>query len=391
MYDSNAIMRRVRSSSAVNLAFVGVALLALLALPRCSATGKIDGDAFLVNETSRPLRILSVFGHAGYSHFNVFSPLMEELARRGHHVTVLSHFPRSESAKAKEPLPTYRDISLKDPTIGIYKNVMDLKQNFNIFIILIMLRKMADAACKSALLHNTAVRQLIDSNERFDVMLTEGFNTNCFLGFVHRFDVPYLYLSSHQIMPWFNDELDNPENPSFMMTLFQGYNQPMNLVSRTSNVILSSLSRMLYEWYYRPRDQAIAYKAFGPDVPNLKKLGQRAQALLVNTHFSLFGNVPQLSNVVQIGGLHISSMLNGSLPRDIAEFLDNAPEGVLYFSLGSMIKLTTMSPDKMDVILNVIDSIPRKVLWKWESEQLPRQMSNVMTKKWLPQFDVLSK
>jgi glucuronosyltransferase len=376
-------------------AYSSTIILLIAVFLSCCPAGNDAEKITFVNATTSRLRILAVFGHPGKSHFDVFLPLLEELARRGHHVTVISHFPRTESAKAREPLPTYKDISLRNPDIGIYINVIDLQyikhSYYNLFINLFTLQHMANIACKSALLHNLAIKEFIKSNEQFDVMLTESFNTDCFLGFAYRFQVPYLRLSSHQIMPWANVDMGNVDNPSYMMTVFNGYDQPMNFFNRMSNTLSLLFSKLAYEYWFRPIDQAIANEAFGPDLPKLKTLVQESKALLLNTHFSLYGNRPQLLNVIEVSGLHIASKNLSSLPNDIAEFLDNAHDGVLYFNLGSMIKLSTMPAKKMDAILNVISSIPHKVIWKWENDQLPRAMSNVMARKWLPQFDVLSK
>ncbi|EFN66981.1 hypothetical protein EAG_15338 [Camponotus floridanus] len=69
-------------------------------------------ETMFVNATKSKLKILGIFGHLGKSHFDMFKPLLEELARRGHEVTVVSYFPRTDDAKAKEPLPNYKDINL---------------------------------------------------------------------------------------------------------------------------------------------------------------------------------------------------------------------------------------------------------------------------------------
>jgi len=156
------------------------------------------------------------------------------------------------------------------------------------------------------------------------------------------------------------------------------------------NALWLLVVKVMYEYWVRPIDQVIANEVFGPDLPKLKEIAQQSQALLVNTHSSIHGSRPHLPNVVEIGGLHIPSRIN-PLPKDIAEFLNNAHEGVLYFSFGSMIKMSSMPPEKLDAILNVIGSIPRKVIWKWETNKLPRKLDNVMVRKWLPQFDVMSK
>lgn len=355
----------------------------------CLATNK---DTF-VNTTRSPLKILGVFGHYGKSHFDVFKSLLEELARRGHHVTVISHFPRSESAKAKEPLPTYRDISILDPKHGVYVEVIDLNAITHNFVRvvneLLVLRIMADSACKAGLNH-PAVQEFVRSDETFDVVLTESFNTDCFLSIIHKFHVPYIGMSSHQIMPWINANLGNEDNPSYIPMSLLGPNKPMDLFNRMLNTLLLPFVKAAYHYWFRYKDQTIANQAFGQDLPKLENIAKKVQIVLLNTHNSLHGSVPFLPSVVEIGGMHIPSRTK-PLPKDIAEYLDNAHEGVLYFSLGSMIKMTTMPPEKLDAIFDVLGSIPQKVIWKWEDEVLPRKLDNVMTKKWLPQFDVLSK
>ncbi|XP_025156005.1 UDP-glucuronosyltransferase 2B20 isoform X2 [Harpegnathos saltator] len=362
----------------------------LIVFSLSSSSILVTNDTF-VNTTRLQLKILGVFGHYGKSHFDVFKPLLEELARRGHNVTVISYFARSESAKAKELLPTYKDIMLNSDDV-IYTNIIDLHMiRHNVIRVineLRLLRSMADVACKIGLNH-PAVKELLQSKKKFDLIITESFNTDCFLGFIHKFKTPYISLSSHQIMPWLNEDMGNEDNPNYIPLIFLGLAKPMDFFSRLLNRVTLSFVKAAYEFWFRFQDQCIANEVFGPDLPNLREIAKRTQALLVNTHSSLHSSVPLLPNIVEVGGLHIPSRTK-PLPKDVAEFLDNAHEGVLYFNLGSMIKMTTIPREKLDTILDVLGSIPRKVLWKWEEDVLPRRLNNVMFKKWLPQFDVLN-
>lgn len=345
-----------------------------------------------VNTMKTKIKILGVFGHTGKSHFDVFKPLLEELARRGHELTVISYFPRTDNAKAKEPLPNYKDVSLvtKD---GIFVNVIDLQQIkhgwFRPMQELYLLKTMADYACNAGL-RSSSVKKFLQSDEKFDLILTENFNTDCFLGFIHRFKAPYMALSSHQIMPWTNSDMANTDNPSYIPIVMLGLTKPLDFFSRIKNTLWLLVSKVIYEYYFRSVDQVVANEIFGPDLPKLKEIALQSQALLVNIHSSIHGSRPQLPNVIEIGGLHIPSRVN-PLPKDVAEFLDSAHEGVLYFNLGSMIKMSSMPQEKLNVILKVIGSIPRKVIWKWETDELPRKLDNVMARKWLPQFDIMSK
>ncbi|KAG5326428.1 UD2A3 glucuronosyltransferase, partial [Pseudoatta argentina] len=345
-----------------------------------------------VNTMKTKFKILGVFGHPGKSHFDVFKPLLEELARRGHELTVISYFPRTDNAKVKEPLPNYKDVSLVIPKDGIFVNVIDLQQInhgcFRPMLNLYMLRIMADYSCSTGL-RSSSVKKFLQSDEKFDLILTENFNTDCFLGFIHRFKAPYMALSSHQIMPWTNSDMANTENPSYVPIILLGLTKPLDFFSRIKNALWLFLSKAIYEYHFRSVDQVVANEVFGPDLPKLKEIALQSQALLVNTHSSIYGSRPQLPNVIEIGGLHIPSRVN-PLPKDIAEFLDSAHEGVLYFNLGSMIKMSSIPQEKLNTILKVIGSIPRKVIWKWETDELPRKLDNVMARKWLPQFDVMN-
>ncbi|XP_011865656.1 PREDICTED: UDP-glucuronosyltransferase 2B20-like isoform X1 [Vollenhovia emeryi] len=366
-----------------------VVLLLIAVFSTCSLAAN---QTVFVNSDKTKLKVLAVFGHPGKSHFDVFKPLLEELPRRGHELTVISFFPRTDSAKATEPLPNYRDISLVDPEKGVFVNVIDLHEIEHTWYRpmkeLFMLKFFADHACNIGL-RNAAVKELLQSDEKFDVILTENFNTDCYLGFIHRFKAPYLALSSHQIMPWTSNDMGNLNDPSYIPVIFLGLTRPLNFFSRVQNVVWLSLSQIAYDYWFRPDDQVIANEIFGPDLPKLKGIAQQSQALLVNTYSNIHGSRPQLPNIVEVGGLHIPSKIN-PLPKDIAKFLDDAHEGVLYFNFGSMIRMSTMPREKLDAILKTIGSIPRKAILKWETDKLPYKLDNVMVKKWLPQFDVMN-
>ena len=62
-------------------------------------------------------RILGLFPLNGKSHWNMQKVLMKELARRGHQVDVVSHFP------LKKPIPNYKDISLKGTAPEVTNNM----------------------------------------------------------------------------------------------------------------------------------------------------------------------------------------------------------------------------------------------------------------------------
>ncbi|XP_078036851.1 UDP-glucosyltransferase 2-like [Augochlora pura] len=361
----------------------GIGWTLLCCLVCCSAAG---------NDAGKKLRILGVFGHLGKSHFDVFKPLLEELARRGHELTVISYFPRSEKDVAAEPLPNYKDISLLTEELSVLVNVVDLRIiDHSILYILKTaygLHSMASKVCDSGL-NNTHVKELVASGADFDLVITESFNTHCFFGLFHRIDAPVIEISTHYLMPWVFNQLGFSSELAYKPSMFAHVTRPLGFPQRMWNVFADWFYSTVVDAVYLWRDQRLAEKNLGPGVPDLSDATRNVSMMLVYTHYSLHGPHPHPPNVVEIGGLHIPKKVN-PLPKDIKKFLDEAREGVLYFNLGSMVKTATMPEETLQVVVNVLASLPRKVIWKWETDDLPKKLDNVLIKKWLPQYDILS-
>jgi glucuronosyltransferase len=75
--------------------------------------------------------------------------------------------------------------------------------------------------------------------------------------------------------------------------------------------------------------------------------------------------------------------------RDIKKFLDEAPDGVIYFSMESILESSELPEVKRQAFLDAFSKRKQRVLWKWESDTLPGQPKNVIIGKWLPQSDIL--
>lgn len=76
--------------------------------------------------------------------------------------------------------------------------------------------------------------------------------------------------------------------------------------------------------------------------------------------------------------------------QDIKSFLDNSPEGVVYFSMGSIIQGVNLPVEKRNAFIKVFASLKQKVLWKYENDTLPNKPDNVMIAQWMPQNDILA-
>jgi UDP:flavonoid glycosyltransferase YjiC (YdhE family) len=77
------------------------------------------------------------------------------------------------------------------------------------------------------------------------------------------------------------------------------------------------------------------------------------------------------------------------LRQELQKYLDEAPDGVIYFCLGSHLQGFLMSESIRNAFIGAFSKVKQRVLWKWETDTLPGQPSNVKIVKWLPQSDIL--
>ncbi|XP_069681772.1 UDP-glycosyltransferase UGT5-like isoform X2 [Periplaneta americana] len=327
-------------------------------------------------------RILALMPHYGKSHFDVFEPYFKELAARGHQIVVVSHFPQ------KQPVANYSDISLEGSIEIGTKNSLDIGSLTGIkayVTFAIEALKFLDS-CRRTLAFNK-VQQLLRSEEKFDVVIVEIFYTDCYIAFAHKFEASLIGVSTSLLFSWGNDRMGSPDNPSHIPVTLTGSSHRMNFRERLINSAANIALRAAF------LVQAVLVQMFvnshiGPDVPWLSEIARNTSLVLVNTHFSLNWPRPLVPGVVEVGGIHIKPAKK--LQKDLESYLNDAKHGVIYFSMGSLMRGDTLPQKTREAFMQAFSELPQRVLWKWEGEDLPGQPPNVKTMSWLPQFDVLN-
>lgn len=163
----------------------------------------------------------------------------------------------------------------------------------------------------------------------------------------------------------------------------------MDFVQRVGNIAMSIFETTYMALNYWPLQNQVYVANFPDPKPSLSEAMKNVNMVLLNSHFTLGYPRPYVPNMIEVGGMHINRVPN-PLPKDIREFLDEAKDGVIYFSMGSNIQSTTLPVEKRDALLKTFASFKQKVMWKWESDDLPGKSDNVFTKKWWPQDDILA-
>lgn len=254
--------------------------------------------------TCSSYNILVLFPHVGRSHHYAFEPLFRALLDRGHNLTAVTHF------ALEDPPPNYRLIDLagsyriyealmtfdrqKGSMLGSYFHLKDVYEYIRLGL----------RVCE-VFLEWPAVESLYVSNERYDAVVTELFNSDCSLGFVNKFRAPHVALASHLMMPWGGERMGSVDNPSFVPMYFSQRGSRMTFWERVENTAFLYYHKMAYFFASTRVEERMLRRRFGDEFPDLEDVARNTSLVLLNAHHSLSGVVPRSPNVVQVGGMHI--------------------------------------------------------------------------------------
>ena len=271
--------------------------------------------------------------------------------------------------------------------IGTMDNLLDSNDN-NVWEKVTEVYSMGVAITNFTLQH-PRVQQFIATKQKFDVIILEIFMTEAFLGLGHVFNAPVIGVSTFGASKWTNDLVGTPTPLSYVPHPFLSFTDKMCIVERAGNIMMSIFDSAYMTIAYNPIQKQIYDAAFPDPKPCLNTLKKDVSLVLLNSHFTLNYPRPYVPNMIEVGGMHINRVPN-PLPPNIKDFLDNAKDGVIYFSLGSNIQSTKLPIEKRDALLKTFASFKQKVMWKWEDANLPGKPDNVFIQSWWPQDDILA-
>ncbi|KAH9634401.1 hypothetical protein HF086_000227 [Spodoptera exigua] len=152
-------------------------------------------------------RILAVFPSPSISHQVVFRPLTQELAKRGHEVTVITTDPAFPEGKAPANLT---EINVHDISYNLWRKIFLTSNKENKDDVVKAMNLIAEAviAIADAQLKDSKVQNLIrDKSKKFDLLLVEACVRPA-LVFSHIYKIPVIQISS------FFATFDNSTSPA---------------------------------------------------------------------------------------------------------------------------------------------------------------------------------
>ncbi|XP_025162998.1 UDP-glucuronosyltransferase 2B9 [Harpegnathos saltator] len=333
-------------------------------------------------------RILAIVAVPSYSHQIAFHPIWAALSRRGHQVVLFTTDPIGDPS-----LTNLTEIDFRH-TYDVIKNIdyAKLRYTYDWMTLQQGILQYKSLAIIEEIFKHAEVRKLYapNSGEKFDVVLAEAVITPGLYALAHRFNAPLIGVLSLPLQSSHYYHLGSPILPSHPSTWemegVTGFN--LSLWHRIKNFI--RLWRYIHYVHNHcmQRQQAIAEKYLGKDIPNVSEIEKNMSIMLVNQQEITTFVRPVLPNLIQFGSLHTMKK-PAPLPNDLQQFLDNAPNGFIYVSLGTNVKMTSFPSYVLRAFYEVFASLPYKIVWKFNG-QLPEKFDKIYTATWLPQQSILA-
>ncbi|KAL5234811.1 hypothetical protein ACI65C_002221 [Semiaphis heraclei] len=321
-------------------------------------------------------RILAVETVAGKSHWYFMSSVLRSLTEAGHTVTVFTPFPDGDRTNYTE-VDTSHNFPLK-LDMEVVQTIRELSDP----IMLINTMSGAMRFYCDAVYGNRKLADLMASGirDRFDLLIIEPLGIDCVSHLAASLGVPVIY-SIPSPMITYTERLSTGHlsNPASVSNLLANHAVPGTFIQRLTNtgLLTYGLARSRYDqlvnWFRGTRPYDLA-PTVNPSI------------IFQNSHYITESSRPVTPNVVYVGGIHLKPAK--TIPKDILDFIEDSPQGVILFTFGSTIKVSSFPEHIEKSFKEALANIPQRVLWKYEGEMIDKP-KNVMTKKWLPQREIL--
>ncbi|CAK1594073.1 unnamed protein product [Parnassius mnemosyne] len=243
--------------------------------------------------------------------------------------------------------------------------------------------------------HVNMQKILNDPKEKFDLIIGEWMFNELYAGLPAIFECPFIWFStveSHWMILKIIDELPNP---AYNSDIVSNNSPPFTFIQRVQELSYQIFGVLDQYFVFSPIENedyeriiAPIVRRRGKSVPSFEELRNNISLVLGNSHVSI-GHATRLPQSYKpIAGYHIEKVVK-PLPQDLKAIMDNAENGVIYFSLGTGLKSKELPSSIKRGLLQLFANLKQTVIWKLE-ENLPDRPKNVHILQWAPQQSILA-
>ncbi|XP_041983218.1 UDP-glycosyltransferase UGT5-like [Aricia agestis] len=330
--------------------------------------------------------VLLFFPFPGKSHAILGDGYVRNLLEAGHNVTYI--------ASASSTINSYRLRQIDSSAcITLFpKDMFNIDQKVNKESRSVSITTLMHSVYNYTL-HIDAVQQLMrDPNEKFDAVIVEWMYNEIAAGLATVFDCPLIWSSSviphTMVLSLIGDNL-NPAYTFHMQTKSRSFT-----LSKRIDQLFTTIKIQYERWSITREAEAIFRSVFEPiltkkgkQLPSYNEVRYNASFMLGNGNLITSDPVALPSNYKDIGGYHINEKAD-PLPQNFKTVMDNATEGAIYFSLGSLLPVRTMSEEMKAKFLKIFSNLNQTVIWK-SDVAIHNVSKNVHVVNWAPQQRIL--
>jgi len=242
-------------------------------------------------------KILALTFFSSKSHKITYMKLIEELAKRGHEITVVS------SQKPFKVLPNIKEVYTYDFDKELHEkyDMIEMKESntqLNPFLLVpgyvTLCNKIYD---------KPDIKNLL--KQKFDLIFLMPVFNDCSLGLVHKLGAPFVMFAPTSVPSFLANKIGNSFPTSFVPNTFLGYSDEMTFSQRFVNFGVDLMIESILRFYYEPAmTEVYRDKLNDPKIPPVRNILANASLILSNGHFAVSGPKPYLPDIVDVGGIH---------------------------------------------------------------------------------------
>ncbi|XP_037817466.1 UDP-glucosyltransferase 2-like [Lucilia sericata] len=330
-------------------------------------------------------RILGIFALPQPAKYTVTTSLVNALHDRGHEITLIIR-----STNQLHVYANIRKIVIEDQEQIAKEFSTFSSENVDQNLFTKMQTIFGKGArINSNIFNNPEVREIM-KNEKFDMIMLDTFMTEALYGLGEYFNASMVGISNFGSLTSLDTMVGNVSPLSFIPSIFIQHTFEVTFWQRCLNVALYVVDIMTYEFIHMPLQRTIYEDIFPNATLTFDQACRNFALVLLNQHFSLSFPRPYVPNMIEVAGLHIKEELD-RLPTSVQQFLDNSPQGVIYFYLGVSEEAFNLNPNNSLMVLQTLKDLNYNIIWNMDYMPVKaRKFSNILQVHNVSHYSILA-